>query len=233
MKNINKICAIIIALCIILVVGICVFLIGNHKERIVSDAQKFKDEYELLNNYEQDDIKFSEVNIDIDNPIIYKTGKEIVEVLKNEDAVVFFGFASSKGSRLVIETLLEAAKEKNIEKLYYVDIKDMRDEYKYNGTLVPEKIKSSTNAYKDITKLLSKHLEEYYVWGTDGNLYDTGVLRLMDPTVVAVSNGKVTGFHAEVSDQHKDFDEPLTAEEKKDLKSKYIEVIGSINKNMG
>ncbi|MEG2082944.1 MAG: hypothetical protein RR011_06920, partial [Oscillospiraceae bacterium] len=49
MEKSNKIFLIIILVCTLCVVGICGYAIMNHEEIVVSDAIKFKNEYETIN----------------------------------------------------------------------------------------------------------------------------------------------------------------------------------------
>ena len=226
----NKINIIIICFCVLLVGGLCLFLIINHKEEKISDALKFKNEFESYNGLKYSDIdkEIIDVVINEDNPMIYKTGKEILDVLENENAFVFFGYSTCAFTRNAIEPLLEAAKEENVSKIYYGDIKDMRDEYKYAGTLIPEKIKDGTNAYYDIIDFLKKELEEYYVPDSNGNLYDTGVKRLNSPTFISVSDGKLVKIYDDIIGNEDDYYKKLDSEAQEKLKNNYIEVIKSI-----
>ena len=89
MKN-NKVLYIVIGICGLLVVGLCIFLMVNHKEEVVSDSEKFKADFEQYNGLTYEDTNESVIDVNIleDNPFIYKTGKEIVDVLENETAYV-------------------------------------------------------------------------------------------------------------------------------------------------
>ncbi len=233
MEKNNKIYLIIIILCTILVVGLCVFAIYNHKDVKISDAIKFKEEYEAYNGLvnENNDKNYLKLNIDSENPMIYKTGKEILDVLKNETAIIYFGFASCPWCRNTITPLLEAAKEEKIDKIYYVDIYDIRDTYKFTGSIVPEQTKKGTDAYYSILKFLGNNLEEYYVKDDSGNMYDTGVTRLYAPTVVAVNDGKVTSFHDGTVDSQKDPYIALTDSEYKELKKIFVDLIETTKEN--
>ena len=110
----NKIMFIIIGFCAVLVIGFCAFLILNKKEVVLSDAQKFKQEFESYNgaSYEGEAGKLIEVTIPEDNPFIYKTSKEIVDIMHNEDCFILFGYATEPLMRNSIEVLIEALKER-------------------------------------------------------------------------------------------------------------------------
>lgn len=226
MKN-NKINIMIIVISLSIVIGLCIFLVSSHKETQLTDAEQFKEEFEMYNGLDYDDAEETviEVSIPSDNPIIYKTPKEIVETIKsNEKSYILFGYSTCPETRNIIETLLEVAKEKDIAKIYYVDIKGIRDEYKFNGSIIPEKVKDGTNAYYDIVKLLNKELEEYYVSDENGNRYDTGVKRLESATFVITENKKIISYHSGTIDKHNDIYEKLTEEEKIELKNNYLKL---------
>ena len=93
-------------------VGLCAYAIMNHKEIKETDAIKFKNEYESLNGYknENSDKEYMKVEIDSENPIVYKTGQEILDILKKENAIVYFGFALCPWCRNAVPVLLDAAK---------------------------------------------------------------------------------------------------------------------------
>ena len=226
----NKVLYIIIGICVLLVIGLCIFLVINHKEEVLSDAEKFKQEFEQYNGltYEDTNDKLIDVEIPNDNPFVYKTGKEIVEIMQSEDAYVLFGYASCPLTRAAIEVLIETAKEENIDKIYYVDIKNMRDEYVPGEGIIPEQTKEGTEAYYEILNIFGSKLDKYYVASDDNfYLFDTGVTRLLSPTLVAVSKGKVISMHAELTDDYEENSE-LTEEEKEELSKDYKDVFESL-----
>ncbi len=231
MEKSNKIYMIVIFVCAALVIGLCGYAIITHKDEKISDAIKFKNEYEALNDVvnEATDNKYIEVNIDEENPMVYKTGKEILDVLKNEDAIIYFGFAACPWCRNAVPVLLDAAKELNVDKIYYVDILDIRDTYKFSGSIEPEQTKKGTDAYYEILKFLDKKLEKFYVKDEAGNMYDTGVKRLYAPTVVGVKGGKVVGFHESTIESQTDPYELLDEKGKSELKNEYKKIIESVN----
>ena len=226
----NKVLYIIIGICVLLVIGLCIFLVINHKEEVLSDAEKFKQEFEQYNGltYEDTNDKLIDVEIPNDNPFVYKTGKEIVEIMQSEDAYILFGYASCPLTRAAIEVLIETAKEENIDKIYYVDIKNMRDEYVPGEGIIPEQTKEGTEAYYEILNIFGSKLDKYYVASDDNfYLFDTGVTRLLSPTLVAVSKGKVFSMHAELTDDYEENSE-LTEEEKEELSKDYKDVFESL-----
>ena len=231
MEKSNKIYMIVIFVCAALVIGLCGYAIITHKDEKISDAIKFKNEYESLNGVvnEATDNKYIEVSIDEENPMVYKTGKEILDVFKNEDAVIYFGFAACPWCRNAVPVLLDAAKELDVDKIYYVDILNIRDTYKFSGSIEPEQTKKGTDAYYEILKFLDKKLEKFYVKDEAGNMYDTGVKRLYAPTVVGVKGGKIVGFHESTIESQTDPYELLDEKGKSELKNEYKKIIESVN----
>ena len=232
MEKSNKIYLGIILVCTVLVIGLCVYAIATHKEEKLTDALKFKKEYESLNEVvnENNEKQYMEIFIDEENPIVYKTGQEIVEIMKNEDAIIYFGFATCPWCRNAVPVLLDAAKELNVDKIYYVDILDIRDTYKFSGSIEPEQTKKGTDAYYNILKILDKKLDKFYVKDEAGNMYDTGVKRLYAPTVVGVKEGKVVGIHVATVESQTNPYEVLSDKQKDELKSVYKKIIEDVNK---
>lgn len=232
-KN-SKVLYLIIALCIILVIALCIFLIVNHKEEQLTDALRFEQDFEKYNGLTYEDTKDDVIDVDIpsENPFVYKTGKEILNILEQDDAYVFFGYSSCPLTRAAISTLVEVASEKNVATIYYVDISDMRDEYEAGESIIPDKLKEGSEAYYKILDFFGDNLSEYYVSDETGfYLYDTGVKRLKSPTFVAVSGGKVLSMHEELVESYDYSNRELTNEEKSVLKENYSKVIDALQES--
>ena len=72
----------------------------------------------------------------------------------------------------------------------------------------------------------------FYVSSEDGfYLYDTGVRRVLSPTLAAVSGGKVVAMHQELVDSYTYNNEELNEEQKEELKVIYKEVLTSLNED--
>lgn len=198
----------------------------------ISDNLRFKEEYEKYNGEKTSDGKtYLEVKIDEDNPIVYKTDAEILDVLQKETAIVYFGWANCPWCRNIVEPLLQIAKDNGIDKIYYVDIYDIRDSYSVEkGKLKQDK--KGTDAYYKILDFLGDKLDAYYVNDKDGKEYSTGVSRISAPTVVAVSNGEVKAYHAGTVSSQKDPYKALSEDEKNNLLAIYQNLYEPINKNI-
>ena len=114
-------------------------------------------------------------------------------MLTEGTGIIYFGFSKCPWCRSLIGTLTEVGIDKN-ETINYLDILDLRSSFEVtDGSL--EKIKEGKTSYYKILDLLDEYLDEYYLTDVDGNKYDTNEKRLYAPTVVAVKDGEVTGFH--------------------------------------
>ena len=161
------------------------------------------------------------VNISADNTVKYIKPKEVVNVLKKGSGIIYFGYNTCPWCRSLVSTLTEVAKEKK-EKIYYVDIKDIRSTFTIDNG-------KSTKDYYNILDELDNYLEEYFLEDEDGNKYDTKEKRLYAPTIVAVSRGNITSVHiGTVSSQKSGYDK-LTEEEIKELENIITDLITKKN----
>lgn len=193
----------------------------NH-DSFSTDALKFKSEYEELNGEAtSSDVPYLGISISKKNPIVYKTDEEIIDILENGTGVIYFGYSSCPWCRSMIETLLYSAKENNIGRIYYVNIKDIRSNYQIkDGKL--DLIQKGSESYYSILKILDKYLNEYKV----DNL-DTNEKRLYAPTVVGVKKGEIVGFYTGTLNSQTDPFKALTKDEKKLLQQEYDKIFGA------
>lgn len=69
MEKSNKIYMIVIFVCAALVIGLCGYAIITHKDEKISDAIKFKNEYEALNELVNENSDEKYVNVEISEKI--------------------------------------------------------------------------------------------------------------------------------------------------------------------
>lgn len=202
----NKILIVILSSLIILSTG-CF----NKKDSVKTDAIKFKEEYEKLNDTESNyGIKYSSLEISKKNPIKYATETEIIDVIKNKTGVIYLGYPECPWCRTAVPVLLEAAKQTGIDKVYYLNMKDVRDKKKLdeNGKVVIEE--QGSKDYPKLLEALGEYADVY-----DG-LNDDSIKRIYVPIVIFVKDGKIIGKHLDtVSSQENPFvklDEEQTKE---------------------
>ena len=192
---------IIVLFSIITILGI-----SGCKVKENTDALKFKEEYESLNDTKSNSGKtIRTLSIGKNNPIKYSSDEEIVKMIKNKKTfVVYFGFASCPWCRSILPNLLKAASDLNLNTIYYVDVTNIRDVMKLDEE---EKIiteKKGTDGYNELLKLLDDVLENYTLKNTKDEEIPTGKKRIYAPNIVSIVNGKAEGFTTGISEEQTD-----------------------------
>lgn len=146
--------------------------------------------YFVLNNKnnenENDNIKFAKEYTEVgeDNVFVYKDIDEIINILKYGTGVVYLGFPECPWCQAYVKYLNDAAKEANIEKIYYFNILEER--------------KNNTEKYQEIVSILGDNLQRD----------DEGNLKVFVPNVSFVVDGKIVGNDYETSLDTKGFEKP-------------------------
>lgn len=120
---------------IVILIGIIIFLLVNNniekEETKKSDAEKFAEEYTL---------------VDKDNRFVYTEIDEIINILEEGTGIVYLGFPECKWCQQYVVYLNEVAKDRGISKIYYYNIREDREK--------------NTKDYQKIVSLLEEYLEE-------------------------------------------------------------------------
>ena len=204
---------------LLMIILIGVLLVGcSSKEKEVSDSIKFKEEYESINGeVSYGENTYRELSIDKDNPIIYKNAKDIVEMIDNKETfVVYFGFSTCPWCRSVISNLITVSKDLEIDTIYYVDVKEIRDVLKLDADKDAYIDKEGTNDYYDLLDRLNDVLDDYTLKDEEGNEISTNRKRIYAPNIVAVVDGNATKMTTGISDKQEDAYMQLTDEINKD-----------------
>ena len=211
----------------IVVIASIVYLIvintDKENKTTVTDAEKFKTEYEKINGdiNEKYNVVTREVDIPKDNPIVYISPENLVEKMDNKETfVVYFGFANCPWCRSVIETMFKVAKDYKINKIYYVDVSSIRDTYKLDEDNKPVVSTEGTSGYYKLLDKFSKVLEDYLLNDEDGNKVPTGEKRIYAPNIVGVINGEAKELETGISELQTDAYMDLTEEMKDDMYNK-------------
>jgi thiol-disulfide isomerase/thioredoxin len=192
--------AIIIGIIILIILSLIYCINSNN------DAIKFKKEYESLNGTtrEKDGKTIRSINISKNNPMIYSTADEVVKMINDKQTfLVYFGFEDCPWCRSVITNLIKAANDANLDKIYYVNIKEIRD----NIELIdgkPQTVEKGSKGYYKLLKLLDNVLEDYNIEDNDGNKVSTGEKRIYAPNVIAIVNGKAKKLTEGISQKQTD-----------------------------
>lgn len=183
---------------ILILIGIVIFLVVKNGKRDTvvnekSDAVKFAEEY---------------TEIDDDNVFVYSDVDEIIDILESGTGVVYLGFPECKWCQRYVTYLNEVAKSRGIDKIYYYNIRQDRNDNSEN--------------YLKIVELIKDYLQ----------VDDEGNPRIYVPAIIFMSDGKIIGFDDETSLDTKGLDSPdeyWTEEEINDLKAKLNEIIDGSN----
>lgn len=158
----------------------------------ITDAMKFKNEYENLNGEKNSNgDEHRTITIAEDNPIIYASADDIVKKMEDgETFYVYFGFSTCPWCRSVLEKALEVAKEKNIETIYYVDVFDIRDTFELDENNKAVQTKKGTEGYQKLIELMANVLDDYNLTTENGKKVSTKEKRIYAPNYVYVKDGK-------------------------------------------
>ena len=183
-----------------------------------SDAYKFKKEYESINNKDNGHgKKYRKLSISVDNPFIYQTPEELLDkVNKKESFIVYFGFKECPWCRSVVEELIKSSKDKKVDKIYYVDVLNIRDVKEKDESGNIKTTKEGNTAYMELIDKFSNVLDDYTIDGES-----IGEKRIYAPNVIAVSNGKAIQLETGISDELTDPYSKLTSKIKKYAYNKF------------
>lgn len=206
---------------ILLITIVIISIIGCTKTQ--NDSIKFKEEYESKNGEKTKSGKENrKVSIPKDNPFIYSTAEEISEKIDNKETfIVYFGFSTCPWCRSVIEELIKCAKDYNTEKIYYVDILDIRDTKEINNDGKIETTKKGTKGYNELLTKMNNVLEDYTLKNENDEEVAIEEKRIYAPNLVAVVDGEATKMETGISDKLTDPYMELTDEIKKDTYNKF------------
>lgn len=104
-----------------------------------------------------------------DNRFVESTDSEVLKVLESGTGVVFLGFPECPWCQQLAPIVDEAAKAENLDKVYYLNIRETRA--------------NNDGVYRQLVEKLRDHLE------TD----EDGQPRIFVPDVTAVENGTIVG----------------------------------------
>lgn len=168
-------------------------VVATKKNEKMSDALKFKKAYESDNGKKRgkDGKVIRSLDIPSNNPIVYSDCSNILEKMNNNESfVVYFGFSECPWCRSCIETMIETAKENNVDKVYYVDVKDVRDSLVIADDGSVMMVKEPGKGYDELVERLSSVLDDYVLQNIDGNEVNTGEKRIYAPNFVIVKDGQ-------------------------------------------
>lgn len=202
-------------------------VISNNSQ---TDGIKFKEEYEKLNGKKNDQgKKYREITIDSKNKMVYKTTEEVLELIdKKKSFVLYFGFDTCPWCRSVVPTLASISKELN-QKVYYIDVKDIRDTFELDDDNKPKLVKKGSKDYSKLLEKLESVLEDYTLTDSDNNEIKVGEKRIYAPSIVIVIDGKAKELTTGISDKQTDGYMKLTKEMEKETYNKIKKVLKQVS----
>lgn len=189
----------VLAFIFLIVLGIILYFVLVDKSlNTGDDSLKFKEEYEIVNQ----NVNAVQMNISEDNPIVYlEKYEELDKHLKDkDDFILYLGFPTCPWCRNIIPVLFDSAKENNIDKVYYINVREL---------------KNIDDDYKSLRGLIDEHLEA----DEEGNKV------LYVPEVFFFKDGKIIGHHLGSVDSQVDPTIPLTIDQITELKNIYSSYI--------
>lgn len=194
-----------------LIMILCITSGCDEVEKKKTDALKFKEEFESFNNQTTGNNIYQTVSVPEDNAIVYAEIEEILALFEAETAIIYFGAPNDFSSRREIETLLNTANMVGIEKIYYLNITDIRDNKYLNSNNEIITDKDGTKEYYDLLDHLNQFLSPYE------GLNDETIKRLYFPTVVFIKEGKIIGCHTGIESSKTNPTTTLSKDEEKEL----------------
>ena len=192
------------------------------------ESKAFKEDYEKLNGQVNASGKVHRtISIDEDNPFIEVSADDIVKKIeKNETFYVYFGSTLCPWCRSTIESAIKVAKEKHINKIYYVDVWDdngkeiLRDKLEYKNKNLVKTIEGTESYYK-LLEYFKDYLRDYDLTDDKGNKVETFEKRIYAPNYMLIKNGKITKLTNGKADSQKDSREELTDTLKEEQLTKF------------
>lgn len=184
----------------IILLGVILYLAvstNNKKEQnITNDNERFANEYKTVTK---------------DNVFVYRDINEIINILEKGTGVVYLGFPECPWCKAYVTYLNEAAKEQDVEKVYYYNILEDR--------------KNNTKEYQKIIELLG----DYAANDEEGNK------RIYVPMVIGVNKGQIVGFDDETAWDTKGYETPedyWSQEDLQGLKDKLAKMFQDTKSNI-
>ena len=218
---------------LLLIVTLIISVTGCKKEEVeLTDAERFKEEYESLNNQvrEKDNKKIREVSIPEENPMVYKTAEEIADKMDNKESfIVYFGFKDCPWCRSIVEELVKVGNDKAISKIYYVDVSKIRDTKEIDDEGNIKTTKEGSEGYNALLEKMGNVLDDYTLV-KDEEEKSAEEKRIFAPNIVAVANGEAISMETGVSEALKDPYGKLTDKMRKETYKKIECLVKCIEK---
>lgn len=193
----KKVVVIVLLIIVLSIIGIYLY----NKNNLNSDAIKFKEEYESYNHVTTDDgYTYPTVEVKKTDPIKYSTSDEVISILKDGTGIILFSTPDDPWSRNAIVPLLQASRNYENIKIYYLDISKKQDVYEAKNNKAV-KTKDGTEEYYQMVDILKEYLSDYII-NNDDDVINTNTKRIYTPTVIFVKDKEVIAFKEGTTSSH-------------------------------
>lgn len=166
---------------------------GEPVYTITNDSLLFKSEYEKLNGVkDKDKQEYFNLNIPSYSPIVYASYDDVFKIL-DETGIIYLGYPECPWCRNLIPVLISSAVENNIKEIFYLNIKDDRNNLTLNKNNKIITKKKGKPEYLELVDALYNYLDSYK------ELNDDSIKRIYVPLVIFVKNGKIIGLQQSLS----------------------------------
>jgi len=177
--------AVCLFIAVIIMLSVSVIFVAYDNETRPEPVDKFRSEYQQVTDEE--------------HVFEYVSANQILYMIENKKtALIVLGFKECPWCQALMPVLNEAAKNEEVEKVYYLDIKTMRDD-------------TTTSEHKKYLMLKEAFSEAV----------DESKDRLNAPTVIFLKDGELVDYHIDTVITHVMNDNnvlpPLTKDEHKEL----------------
>lgn len=204
----------------------------DKEENKITDAIKFKEEYEAYNGKvnENNQKNYMEIKISKNNAVKYSTIDEVIDIINNGTGVIYLGYPTCPWCRNMVPVLLSAANSTSLANIYYVNMYEVRDKYELDENNKPKLVEEGDKKYQDLLDALDSILDNYTLETEDGKEVKVGEKRVYVPLVVFVKDGKIVGHHADTVKSQTDPYKALDDDQTEELYNIYIENIDKVQK---
>ena len=187
-------------------------------------AALWKEEYESLNGEKSESGKlYPTVMIPEGLEVSFPTEEEVLELFRSGTGIVYFGFPECPWCRTLLPVLSEVLTENPGVTLFCYDLRPERDEYRADEDGGLRQIREGTEFYGRLLSVLDGWIGPYQ------GLNDDSLKRIYMPTLVFLKDGVIQSVHINTVDGQKSGYDPLTDEQREELRSALTESVQALS----
>ena len=191
-------------------------------------AASWREEYEALNGERNEDGRlWPTVTLPEELRVLFPTEEEVLGLFQDGTGILYFGFPTCPWCRTLLPVLSEVLTEHPEITLFCRDLREERDEYRLDTDGSPRLVREGTAFYGALKVLLEEWLGPYR------GLNDDSIRRIYMPTLVFLRDGEIRAVHIGTVDGQQSGYDPLTDEQRGELKSALEEAIRQIGPEVG